>query len=73
MALIYCNECGSQISSDAKSCPNCGYENNYNKKKETKKSNTIWKILKNILYFLVVAILLWKLYNGMMILLDLNL
>ena len=25
MALIKCKECGKEISSKAKSCPNCGY------------------------------------------------
>lgn len=28
MALIKCKECGSEISSTAKSCPHCGYKNN---------------------------------------------
>lgn len=27
MALIKCKECGKEISSEAKVCPNCGYEN----------------------------------------------
>ena len=27
MALIKCKECGSEISSTAKSCPHCGYKN----------------------------------------------
>jgi uncharacterized protein (DUF983 family) len=26
MALIECKECGKQISSEARSCPSCGYE-----------------------------------------------
>lgn len=30
MALISCNECGKQISDEAKSCPNCGYSNQIN-------------------------------------------
>ena len=27
MALIKCEECGKEISSSAKICPNCGYKN----------------------------------------------
>ena len=27
MALIKCKECGNEISSSAKACPNCGYKN----------------------------------------------
>lgn len=28
MALVKCKECGKEISSNAKVCPNCGYKNN---------------------------------------------
>lgn len=27
MAIIKCKECGNNISSEAKSCPKCGYVN----------------------------------------------
>ena len=26
MALIYCRECGKQVSSNAAVCPHCGFE-----------------------------------------------
>lgn len=43
MALVKCEECGKEISSTARSCPNCGYENkeyrDYEKIKESELTN----------------------------------
>lgn len=56
MALIYCRECGNQISQQAKSCPNCG---------EPLKKSKVW------IFILIVIIILgsgggyfyWKLHD----------
>jgi uncharacterized membrane protein YvbJ len=37
MALIKCKECGKEVSSEAKNCPNCGYPIT-STKKESKKN-----------------------------------
>ncbi|CAN2047279.1 membrane hypothetical protein [Candidatus Magnetomoraceae bacterium gMMP-1] len=44
MALIKCQECGQDISSEAVKCPNCGYPA---KKLSLKKTKEGWKELKN--------------------------
>ena len=41
MALIKCSECGKEVSSKAKSCPNCGYPiSNIEEKENIKKNNS---------------------------------
>ena len=46
MAIIKCKECGNNISSEAKSCPKCGYNN--------KKNNKIFMILGVILVICII-------------------
>ena len=45
MALIKCQECGKEISSEAKACPNCGSPNEI----VTQKNNLIKKIVYDII------------------------
>ena len=59
MAIIKCKECGNNISSEAKSCPKCGYNN--------KKNNKIFMILGVILVICIIIIggfLVSKKYNS---------
>lgn len=46
--LIKCEECGGQVSSEAKFCPHCGYVLSKTKKEKRSNSN---KILTNLLKF----------------------
>lgn len=36
MALIKCEECGKEISENAKTCPNCGAKHETEEQKQTK-------------------------------------
>jgi predicted nucleic acid-binding Zn ribbon protein len=49
MALVKCPECGKEISSQASSCPNCGYK----KKQEIKFNKS--KIIIPIIFLLVIV------------------
>ena len=48
MALIKCNECGKEISSKAKVCPNCGSPLG----KEKKKGSCLTKVLGVFIFFI---------------------
>lgn len=57
MALIKCRECGKEISSTVKKCPNCGYKNEQLKEeKKEKRINFIKKYKKVITIITVVVI-----------------
>ena len=62
MALIYCKECGKEISDTAASCPHCGYLNNstQNENKNLEEEN----IVLNIFSFLlpIVGLVLYIIY-----------
>ena len=51
MAIMYCPECGKEMSDSLKKCPHCGFKFKKNKKKITKKQ-------KKIISIVVVAVLL---------------
>ena len=50
MALIYCKECGHQISDQAVSCPNCGYS--YQSVAPSCGTNEEWLITLLLCFFL---------------------
>ena len=50
MALIYCKECGHQISDQAVSCPNCGYS--YRSEASSCGTNDEWLITLLLCFFL---------------------
>ena len=57
MALIYCPECGKQISDKAEKCVHCGYQIN-NIKEEQKKTKENKRGLLGLIGFLIKAILI---------------
>lgn len=57
MALIKCAECGKEISDKAKTCPNCGFEVNKEKSKETPIKEK--KKIKTIIMFMIVLIIIF--------------
>lgn len=48
MALIACNECGAQISSDAVKCPKCGATN-----KTVTTMQGIWLVVSVVCFFVL--------------------
>ncbi|MBR4995753.1 MAG: NINE protein [Alistipes sp.] len=49
MALIYCKECGHQISEMARVCPHCGYNPSYD---DPNRSNKDWLTAFLLCFFL---------------------
>lgn len=63
MALIKCSECGKEISSNAKNCPNCGNPVNkgeFHKELATAKKVAIFIIVLIILF--IISIPIYKSY-----------
>ena len=54
MTMIKCSECGKEISSSAKVCPNCGASNKISK---SRKQNKYIKIIITILIILCITII----------------
>lgn len=61
MALIKCNECGKEISSQAESCPNCGYKVKSNNKKIKKTGTIVTLVASSIFVILFILMLLSEL------------
>ena len=68
MALIYCPECGKQISDKAEKCVHCGYQINEIKvepeKTTKKKGNVLGTIVKAVLISFFIIIIIGLLANG---------
>ena len=64
MALIKCGECGKEISSNAKTCPNCG--NPVKTGEFHKELSTAKKIAIVIIILIVVFIISIPIYNNYM-------
>ena len=62
MALIYCKECGKEISDTVTSCPHCGYLNNstQNEKANLEEKNTVLNIISFLLP--IVVLILYVIY-----------
>jgi DNA-directed RNA polymerase subunit RPC12/RpoP len=54
MALISCSECGKEISSEAKACPNCGFRVPKTKKPKGSKTPNVGKIISICLLPLII-------------------
>ena len=62
MALIYCKECGKEISDTVTSCPHCGYLNNKTQNESTnlEEENTVLNIISFLLP--IVGLILYVIY-----------
>ena len=49
MSLIYCRECGKQVSSNAAVCPHCGFDLRFNAPNKSKKD---WLVTLLLCFFL---------------------
>jgi TM2 domain-containing membrane protein YozV len=49
MALIYCRECGKQVSSSAAVCPHCGFDLRFN---DPNRSTKDWLVTLLLCFFL---------------------
>lgn len=57
MAMIICKECKKDVSSDAKTCPNCGFDLQKERNKSTNNKGCIGAVLFVFAVFLIVQLI----------------